>query len=424
MPSNKRKRHTSIFNQEKESKDVKKEDEIPVIKQVSPNVVPHLLEAVRAKKKFLSRRHQHRQKIAQRGDIIDGTNDLEPREVLASTLKNRNTTQEAIFARMEASSAAAAVEQKSLSDPLHAYRQHSIDTNQSLLNAINQECTDLNFSQSVLKQKSASSSTFAILFDEENIPPNCATGCLHFLLGLLIEEANSTSVSKIILRHAAVCIIRELVNNRRDCFIIFARRNHMKEFVDAIGNTDIQSSVSDRNGDINSQGRPRKIGIKESTHEFQKEGLRLIHNLSDIVYGYPINSPSISMPTSLQSHFAASIIPTLEIARRYLEEQKGISLDGNSDSFMRKKSNGGMRELRRIRDMALTHADKEVEKVDKILALVDRCFEVLVPRFGHGPGNSKFCLGKTNVGNVMNDKMKAPESGTVKMRKQKTPIYL
>ena len=187
-------------------------------------------------------------------------------------------------------------------------------------------------------------------YDDTELPTGCGIGCFDFCLGLIVDES-----TKIILRNAAFRVCRGLVEERNDCQIVFA--NKIKIIVDAIGDADKHLR------------KFPKIGSPPHVVLFQREALIFIN---DIAQRFP------------------SIRPTLMIAARYLEEQKHISIGNESaESLLKRKSNSGLAELRRIRDLALLNTDKEVEKVRKLLIKVDACFEVLVPRFGHESGQTK-----------------------------------
>lgn len=192
------------------------------------------------------------------------------------------------------------------------------------------------------------------IYDDEDsdteLPTGCGIGCFEFCLGLIIDES-----TKLVLRNAAFRVCRGLVEERNDCRLAFA--NKIKIIVDAIGDADKHLR------------KFPKIGSPPHVVLYQRESLIFIN---DIAQRFP------------------SIRPTLMIAARYLEEQKHISLGNESaESSFKRKSNSGLAELRRIRDLALLNTDKEVEKVRKLLIKVDACFEVLVPRFGHESGQAK-----------------------------------
>jgi len=286
---------------------------------VPPVIIPFLLLAVKAYKKYTSLQHKlsqeeqnnvHHLQEDGNGSTVNGVNNERAGD---------DSIQEAIFARMDSN--------KHKSGPLHAQQQETQQAINSLL--------------SELSKNSADSLTATI--DDEDLPTSCAIGCLDFVMDLIKDDT-----AKIILRHAAVCVSHALLQNRNDCRIVFTKR--IKEFVDAIGDADNHMAADNR------------IGKTEHVVMYQKEGLKLVHSLSDRF-------------TTIQ--------PTLVIASRYLEEQKGISLFASSQSSMRRKTNAGMIELRRIRDVAIKCAEKECGRVNKILKKMDSCFDILVPRFGH-----------------------------------------
>ena len=184
--------------------------------------------------------------------------------------------------------------------------------------------------------------------DDEDLPSGCAVGCLEFLFDLIKDDT-----AKIILRHAALHVCSGFLQQRNDCRIIYTKK--IKELVDAIGDADQHLDAHP------------KIGKKEHVIVYQQEGLKVIKDVS--------------------TRFK-TIQPTLVIAGRYLEEQKGISLVAGTQSALKRKTNVGMIELRLMRDVALKFADKEAARIRKLLGKVDSCFETLVPRFGHSSTSS------------------------------------
>lgn len=201
------------------------------------------------------------------------------------------------------------------------------------------------------------------IVDDEDLPSGCAVGCLEFLFDLIKDDT-----SKIILRHAALRVCSGFLQQRNDCRIVYTKK--IKELVDAIGDADQHLDAFP------------KIGKKEHVVVYQQEGLKVIKDVS--------------------TRFK-TIQPTLVIAGRYLEEQKGISLVAGTQSALKRKTNVGMIELRRMRDVALKFADKETDRIRKLLRKVDSCFETLVPRFGHSSASSDPVIPIRSEDEALND---------------------
>lgn len=185
--------------------------------------------------------------------------------------------------------------------------------------------------------------------NDGEILTSIAGGCFSFILELIEDSKNKTS-----LRNAAVCSMRALVLNRRDCRALFTK--HIKRFVDAVGDAKAENNMLSSN--------MYHASIRENLSEgivmMQKNALRLLYDLSDNCH---------------------ETEPCIMIAKRYLEEQKGINF--RTGSYARVKNNAEMVELRRIRDIAMKFSEKECSRIEKILHKMDACFEILVPRFGH-----------------------------------------
>ena len=305
-PSARKRKRANDKKNDKESN--AQEAKTPVINGVPPVVVPYLLEAVRANKKYISQQHKLPPSDEQSSENCHGhKNGLE------------DAIHDAIFARIHASHTT-----KGPLQELNLGAQRSLE---SFLCEIHKQTNDV----------------ISELVDDEDLPSGCAVGCLEFLFDLMKDDT-----VKIILRHAALVVCRGLLQHRRDCRVIYTKK--IKDLVDAIGDADQHLHACP------------KIGNKEQVVVYQKEGLKVIKDLA--------------------KRFK-SIQPTLVIAGRYLEEQKGISLVAGTHSALKRKTNTGMIELRRVRDVALKFADKEADCVRKLLRKVDSCFDTLVHRFGH-----------------------------------------
>ena len=297
---------------------------VPVIDNVSANVAPLLLQAVKSLKKFITKKH----KLSQQGGLLLHNHNTTENQINKNSYSNSNiSVQEAIFQRMDDSI------QQNNPGPLQDQLQDTEKNCKSLLEAIDRESSDLLMNSSTKN------------YDLEDLPVNCATGCLDFLIDLLADDT-----CKIILRHAALLVIRCLTQHRHDCRISFTAK--VKIFVDSVGDSDEHLRMNAN----------RKLGTRDHVAMYQKDALQFLHDLSG---------------------WFDSTQPRLVIAGRYLEEQKGISLNGGSHSLLRKKTNADMIELRKIRDKALMFAEKEVNRINKVLKVMDSCFDILFPRFGH-----------------------------------------
>ena len=321
VPTKKRKRlKESSCADNKNTKGTDRNVDVPVIDNVSGNIAPLLLQAVKSQKKFISLKHQ----LSQKDGILNnpaGNHDAISESANKVNRSGPTLVQEAILQRMDS------IQQNP--GPLHEQLQDTENTCKLLLEAIDKESTDVP----------------TTMIDTDDLPMNCAIGCLDFLMDLLSDQT-----CKIILRNAALCVIRALSQHRHDCRAVFTTK--VKIFVDSVGDADEHLRMNAN----------RKTGNRDHVVMYQRYALKFLHDLSDRF---------------------DSIQPKLVIAGRYLEEQKGISLYSGSHSSLRRNTNGDMIELRKIRDKALLFAEKEMARVNKVLKILDSCFEILVPRFGH-----------------------------------------
>jgi hypothetical protein len=304
---------------------------VPTIPNVTSDAAPLLIEAVKLQKKYIALEQklpqdQYNHLMERSGEGRFQKNDNGHTGKRRKTeMSHHDNIQESIFARIDASVKPTGEEMM-----MQEKKQQLDQVLQPLVQTINKSRRDIH--REIIDDG----------INDDDLA-GCAVGCLDFLLGIIQDDK-----AKIILRHAALCVCRYLLWKRCDCRSVFIRR--IKPYVDAIGDADGHLKI-----------RPN-IGNERNVVMYQREGLKLIQDLS------------------LEFRFAQ---PTLVIAARYLEEQKGISMVSSMNTVFKRKTNAGMAELRRIRDIALKFTDQEVSKIHKILCRVDRCFEILVPRFGH-----------------------------------------
>jgi len=307
---------------------------------VPPIVVPYLLEAVKGQKSYITMQHKLSRDDDQSSSSSGPLNQRNAANDGSSSRRaSGDATHDAIFARIQALDTTGGPIQE-----LQLGAQKSLD---ALLGEMNAQTRDVGND----------------IVDDEDLPSGCAVGCLEFLFDLITDDT-----AKIILRHAALCVCRGFLQHRNDCRIVYTKK--IKELVDAIGDADQHLDACP------------KIGKKEHVIVYQQEGLKVIKDLS--------------------TRFK-TIQPTLVIAGRYLEEQKGISLVAGTQSALKRKTNVGMIELRRMRDVALKFADKEADRIRKLLGKVDSCFETLVPRFGHSSASSDPVIPIRSEDEALND---------------------
>eukprot|EP01083_Nonionella_stella_P092820 259975_1 len=292
--------------------------EVITIPHVTSNVAPFLIDAIKAQKKLVSIQIKLSSKEQDYGDL--------QMKISCADVDEKDATGE-IMGRMDASRQ---IEEKG-SNPLF-YQKTIVD--QSMNDLLNK-----------LQETDSSS-----IGKDEDILTSIAGGCFTFILELIEESKNKTS-----LRNAAICSMSSLVLNRRDCRVMFTK--HIKRFVDAVGNAKTEDSMHSSNMH---HARARESPVSEGIEMMRKNALRLLYDLSD------------------NSHETE---PSIVIAKRYLEEQKGINL--RTGSYTRVRNNAEMIELRRIRDIAMKFSEKECSRIERIMLKIDACFDVLVPRFGH-----------------------------------------
>jgi len=181
-----------------------------------------------------------------------------------------------------------------------------------------------------------------------------AVYCLIFIIDIIENDSRRN-----ILRYAALSTASSIIEHRDDCQRFILNYN-LKNLIDSIPSCTTNTNTN--NG-----------------QQPQDEQKRLIINLMQREMLQILNLLSTRLKDSKQ--------PKLIVAIRYMEDQRGISTEINTTSSRNHSLSSvtgttPMWELRHIRDIALRYGTREYNKVEKILILMDECFEILVPRFG------------------------------------------
>ena len=220
--------------------------------------------------------------------------------------------------------------------------------------------------------------------DEEEQNKSITVSCLIFILDLILETEDQ---SKMVLCLAAITVGSNIIyqtNNIKICTTFLVSTYPVKKVIDFI-------SCNKRKN--------------QNIHEGQNE---LLTNNYDSTW---IKNQILMEIWKVFTHIKArnrdkSYYPKIIVTLRYLEEQKGVIgvIHKNSDStphmeimmhFLSSPSvtnphsnhhNLAMVEKRRIRDIALKYGEREIKRVEKILKCIDKCIEIIVPRFASNNG--------------------------------------
>ena len=220
--------------------------------------------------------------------------------------------------------------------------------------------------------------------DEEEQNKSITVSCLIFILDLILETEDQ---SKMVLCLAAITVGSNIIyqtNNIKLCTTCLVSTYPVKKVIDFI-------SCNKRKN--------------QNIHEGQNE---LLTNNHDSTW---IKNQILMEIWKIFTHIKArnrdkSYYPKIIVTLRYLEEQKGVIgvIHKNSEStphieimmhFLSSPSvtnphsnhhNLAMVEKRRIRDIALKYGEREIKRVEKILKCIDKCIEIIVPRFASNNG--------------------------------------
>mmetsp|Transcript_5329 Transcript_5329/g.10186 ORF Transcript_5329/g.10186 Transcript_5329/m.10186 type:complete len:687 (+) Transcript_5329:250-2310(+) len=185
--------------------------------------------------------------------------------------------------------------------------------------------------------------------------------CLTFLWNLVADSDNV----KLPTRRAALALAAELLQRSAECRSTFCTADRLREYIDVVSSLGVERATTVHVGAASDDA---DLALKRT---MQREAAELLSELSD----------------RFGAHY-----PRLTVAARYLEEREGVAIqsstarsvmsapgESSESTFTR-----NMEDLRRGRDLAIKHGEREYSRVRKILHRADACFEILVPRIHVG----------------------------------------
>jgi len=292
---------------------------VPVIKGCPAHLVPLLLEAVKARRKYLSL------------SKAEGSSRTE--DTMASSAPERNTfrtstVKDRLLMRLMRNS-----ENKESGD--HAVIRKAAEE---------AEVACGGFLRALRSEESANGrrpphqrSTVG-----EEVEKSVSVSCLTFLMDLLYGLS-----TKLTTRRASLQLTGELLRRSSNCRECFTKAECIRRFLNFVGNVSNEKCSGDRRN--------------FTAESIQRDSLVLLDGLS-IKFG--------------------EFYPRLAVAARYLKERTGVVMC-HKPADMDEEITGsvGMVNLRRIRNIALQCGERECTRVRRILDRADGCFEVLVPCF-------------------------------------------
>lgn len=343
------------------------------IEGIPADLTPVLLHAIKAKRKYLSKKPGTTTESA---DVDQSATTTAPdnQDDVDDVLARVAARSEHDRIRQEQRQAAGGASDKT--------RLASEDATRSFLNAVRCEAAHFGSRSSTAGQRaeengwslggntSAKSGGAASTTTTTSVP----VGCLTFLLNLFADADDSV---KLPTRRAALLLAAELLRRSAECRASFCSAHRLREYIDVVANlgtTRTSSNANNNGADADAESALRAT--------VQREAAELLSELSG----------------RFGSHY-----PRFVVAARYLEEREGVvvgvqssngaaatAADGATSTTLTNATvaaNTGMADLRRGRDLAIKHGEKEYTRVRRILDRADACFEILVPRIG-GPGRS------------------------------------
>jgi hypothetical protein len=186
------------------------------------------------------------------------------------------------------------------------------------------------------------------------------------------------------VRRSALFLSGLLLLRSKDCRSYLDQETHLADWVSNIG-VRIDGNASTSASFTSTRDRDASEARKHSNrkmvqHAFlQKEAIALVSHLVDKGYG--------------------RMYAKLGVAAKSLRHRCTTTsslLDEPSDSVT---TPPGMANWRKLRDFALRHGPKEIQKVRKLLDRADECLEILVPRIDGVRRPSPFSITTTTAGN-------------------------
>ena len=341
------------------------------IEGVPPSLTPVLLHAIKSRRKYLAKLGSSSSADAETGAAAEAA---DPTDVLARVAARSDQEQQRRQAIQDADS------------PLERLRLASKDATTAFLNGVKREAKSGGGGRSDngwSLEKSQGRAPARGGATADSVP----VACLSFLLGLFSTDDGSV---KLPTRRAALALASELLRRSAECREAFASAERLRQFIEVVSSLGSSGRDANHNGSsTNTNAENEGEGTLRAL--VQQEAVQLLVGLSDL---YGIYSPRLS------------------VAARFLEEREGIVLSSTTrgSGLGDIASNNAMADLRRGRDMAMAKVDKAHGRVKRILDRADKCFEILVPRFGSSGGGSSSATGKeatqdtsTNLANAWLD---------------------
>ena len=197
------------------------------------------------------------------------------------------------------------------------------------------------------------------LLEKENVYQSIPYAMFLYLWEMQQQHKRAT------VRRSALFLSGLLLLRSKDCRFYLDQETHLADWVSNIGvkmdGSTTRSTSSTSTSDRDSSEARKNSNRKMVQHAFlQKEAIALVSHLVDKGYG--------------------RMYAKLAVAAKSLRHRCTTTsslLDETLDSVT---TPPGMANWRKLRDFALRHGPKEIQKVRKLLDRADECLEILVPR--------------------------------------------
>ena len=339
---------------------------------IPADLTPVLLHAVKATRKYLSKLGIGTAPSMNCASDIDQRLQLRQEEAAFRNNDILNDDDNDVLARVAARSERDRIRQEAAAasrgeTPLDQARIASEDATRAFLNAVKRDAVATsNISRSATGQARVAGEENGWSLRGQTTTSKSGgsrlsvpVACLTFLWNLVADAANV----KLPTRRAALALAAELLQRSAECRSAFCTANRLREYIDVVS-----SLGAERATNVSPASDDAVLALKRT---MQREAAELLSELSD----------------RFGAHY-----PRLTVAARYLEEREGVVVQSSTAPSVAPAPGessgstftGNMEDLRRGRDLAIKHGEREYSRVRKILHRADACFEILVPRIHLG----------------------------------------
>jgi len=371
--------HNNDTKKEDQTKTTNTKKNIPTIEGISTTIAPLLIHCIKTQKKVFSYMATHDIQYSYYNSKYHNRIDSNSIKHYSTNDKEITTTTNTIFDRIRQKQSdtfyyGEGIFEKDNLQPFHTLSTCAQEALDQFLNQLEKEV----FSSSVVAYSHRRRSLI-----DSNVH-SVIKACISFLFDIITDTTNtdgggeegssSSSSSTLVLPRSALHILGNILLKYQNSFHwLFTTSlegyTFLKRFLHSIQSLTIRTMDSSASSSINHDHHHSSSKEKDKYHSLQYtyQIMTLFNTLSDI---YPITS-----------------YPKLLVMKRLLKEQYRFQEPPLynvecSVTLTKNQNNISMTNLRHIRDIALSIGDKVCIQIQRILQVMNNCFDILVPRYG------------------------------------------